>query len=39
VDEAGSAEEALMALKEDPLPELLILSDINLPGLVWAKIV
>jgi two-component system phosphate regulon response regulator PhoB len=37
VDEAGSAEEALMALKEDPLPELL-LSDINLPGLSGLKL-
>jgi DNA-binding response OmpR family regulator len=37
VDEAGSAEEALMALKEDPLPDLL-LSDINLPGLSGLKL-
>ncbi len=37
VQEAGSAEEALVELKEDPLPDL-ILSDINLPGLSGLKL-
>ena len=38
VQEAGSAEEDLLELKEDPLPDLL-LSDINLPGLSGLKLV